>query len=291
MKILLAVDTSPASQTALEHVAGRPWPGGSSFEVVSVIEPSPLWSTSEVAAESARLARDLVHQAVARLQAAGLTANGSALFGDPRLQILDRARNSAADFVFVGSHGHSALGRFLLGTVASTVLRHAPCSVGVIRAEREMREIRKILLATDGSGYSDVAAQSIADRPWPAGTEVRVVSAVQLLLPTANALFDLPLVDTQVIEDARAEAMKRTLDAIARSTKILSAAALTVTDSVSVLFENPREIILQEAATWGANLIVLGSHGRQGADRFLLGSVSEAVAMHAACSVEIIRGH
>jgi nucleotide-binding universal stress UspA family protein len=48
-------------------------------------------------------------------------------------------------------------------------------------------------------------------------------------------------------------------------------------------------MIFQEAAEWGADLIVAGSHGRRGASRFLLGSVSEPVAFHAKCSVEIIR--
>ncbi len=286
MKILLALDTSPASETALRQLLVRLWPPGSSFEVVSVVEPSPLWSTSETAAESADLAREVVRKAVARIRDNGWDALGTTLFGDPRLQLLDRAKGSAADLICLGSHGHSALGRFLLGTVASAVLRHAACSVEVIRRDSE---VRKILLATDGSAFSEAAARSVAGGAWPAGTEVRVISALQLLLPAAHALFDLPFVESQVVEDARGDAMKRALEATARAVNILSGTGLAVTDSVSVLFESPRDIILQEAASWGADLIVLGSHGRHGADRFLLGSVSEAVAMHAACSVEVVR--
>lgn len=294
MRILLALDTSPVSALALEEMASRLWADGTSFEVVSIIEPSPLWTTSEAAAEAAHRAREVVRKGVARLQSAGLEAAGSALFGDPRLQIIDRARNTGADFVFTGSHGQSAVGRFLLGNVASTILRHAPCSAGVIRADRQGRihagdEPRRILLATDGSEYSERAAQSVASRRWPAGTEVRVVSAVQLMLPAAHALFDLPFVESSVVEEARAEAMRRAIEAVAASVKILSGHGLTVSESVSVLFEYPREIILQEAAAWQADLIVLGSHGRRGPDRFLLGSVSESVATHASCSVEIIR--
>ena len=117
------------------------------------------------------------------------------------------------------------------------------------------------------------------------------MSAVQLILPAVHALFDLPFMDSQVVEDARADAMKRALEAVDRARKNLAGSNLAVSDSVSVLFENPRDIILQEAASWGADLIALGSHGRHGPDRFLLGSVSEAVAMHAACSVEIVRGN
>lgn len=51
----------------------------------------------------------------------------------------------------------------------------------------------------------------------------------------------------------------------------------------------PKNVILDEAANWHADLIVVGSHGRRGLDRFLLGSVSETVAIYAHCSVEVLR--
>ena len=62
MKILLAMDTAQASQVALEEVAVRLWPAGSSFEVVSVVEPSHLWTTSEVVQEAARRAEQVVQK-------------------------------------------------------------------------------------------------------------------------------------------------------------------------------------------------------------------------------------
>lgn len=147
----------------------------------------------------------------------------------------------------------------------------------------------KVLLATDGSEFSERAAGSIAERPWPAGSEVRVLSAVELILPATRALLEPPFIDSAFIESARADAMKRSQDAIAHARQILSATALNVSESISVLLGTPKSIILDEAARWGADVIVLGSHGHRGVDRFLLGSVSEAVAMHARCSVEVIR--
>jgi nucleotide-binding universal stress UspA family protein len=290
MKILVATDTSPAGEIAIEETAARHWPAGSDFEVVSVIEPSHLWTTSEVAEEAASRAQEVVRKAVGTLRAKGLNAAGAVLFGDARLQILDRASASATDFIIVGSRGLSAINRFLVGNVAATILRHARCSVAIIRARSgKDNAAMKILLAVDGGEFSGDAARSIAERPWPAGTEVRVLSVVQLTLPAAHALFEVPFIDSDVVENARGEAMKHALDAIDSAKKILSAAAVNVSESVSVLLDNPREIILKDAADWGADLIVLGSHGRQGADRFLLGSVSEAVATHAECSVEVIR--
>ena len=118
---------------------------------------------------------------------------------------------------------------------------------------------------------------------------MRVLSAVELLLPTGYAFFEPPNFDTPVLESARAEAMKRSQDAIERAREILDAAGLKSSESISVLMEPARTIVLNEAVEWGADLIVMGSHGYRGIDRLLLGSVSESVAMHAACSVEVIR--
>jgi nucleotide-binding universal stress UspA family protein len=291
VKILLAMDTSSASRIALETIAARSWPAGSSFEVVSVVEPSHLWTTSEVALESVREAEEVVERAVGLLCSKGQPATGATFAGDPKTVILDRARTIGADFLIVGPHGVSAMTRFLLGSVAATLLRYAPCSVEVVRAGSNPpgRNNLKVLLATDGSECSERAARSIAERPWPAGTEIRVLSVVELILPATRAYLQPPLIHSAFIESARVEAMQRTQDAIAKATQILSALEVNVSESVSVLLETPKTIILDEAAEWGADLIVMGSHGRHGVDRFLLGSVSEAVAMHACCSVDVIR--
>jgi nucleotide-binding universal stress UspA family protein len=290
MKILLAIDNSPESQTALQEMAAREWPPGSLFEVISVVEPSHLWATSEIAQESAARAKETVESAVARLRELNLEATGDILTGNPKTAIVDRARTGGADFVAVASHGVSALTRFLMGGVAASVLRYAPCSVEVVRPKTGGTERGfRILLATDGSDCSNAAARSIADRPWPAGTEVEVLSVVELTLPAGRALFEPPFLDSSFVETARGEAMKRAQDSIAHARQVLSGAGLVSSESISVLAEPPKTIILDEATRWDADLIVLGSHGRHGVDRFLLGSVSEAVALHADCSVEVIR--
>lgn len=288
MKILLAMDASPASQAALESMASRPWPKASSFEIVSVVEPSHLWTTSEVALEAAHRAHDMVEQAIEYLRARERIATGVTLIGNPKTVLLDRAKTTAVDFIFVGSHGAPGLKRFLLGSVAAGLLREAPCSVEIVRAP-EGRTIQKVLLATDGSESSDRAARSVADRPWPAGTKVRILSVVEVILPTSYATFESPYLDPAFLESERAEARKRCQDTVARTRELMAASGLDLSESISVAVEPPRTIILNEAAQWGADLIVLGSHGRRGMDRLLLGSVSESVAMHAGCSVEVIR--
>lgn len=143
----------------------------------------------------------------------------------------------------------------------------------------------KILLATDGSECSQLAARSVAARPWPAGTVVRALSVAEFSLP----LLKVPYFSPGAMENLRADSMRRAEEAEMSAEEILAEAGLQESGTVAVPVAMPKEVILQNAEEWGAQLIVCGSHGRRGLSRFLLGSVSEAIATHAKCSVEIIR--
>jgi len=286
MKLLLAIDGSAPSRAALEEVAKRPWPAGTQVEVLHVVEAAHLWTTSSTAEELARRGGNLLTTAVAQLFASGLEAHGEMLQGDAKRAILDRAAPTHPDWIVVGSHG-SAATRLVVGNVASAVLHYAPCSVEIVRTRAGAAP--KILLATDGSPASDAAAHSIAERPWPSGVQVRVLSVVELVLPPVVAMLEPPFLHSTQVEEIRAAAMKRAEDAVQTAVGIVASACPNVSQSISVLLEGPRRIIVDEAAQWGADLIVLGSHGHRGMDRFLLGSVSQSVAMHAPCSVEVVR--
>jgi len=288
MKILLAMDFSPASEAALSAVASRPWTAGSSVQVLNVLETSGIPGQAEME-EMTQRSEVLVKGATDRLHAEGIDAAASILPGDPKAAIVDCANQIGADFIIVGSHEKSGLARILLGSVASAVLRQAPCSVEVVRAVAAPDRGMKILLATDGSDCSAAAAQSIAQRPWPADTEVRILSVVELMLTPLQAAFEPPFADADTMAALRETAMKRAQDAIASAEQVLTAAGLNTGEEISVLVDPVKQIILDEAAQWGADMIVIGSHGRRGVDRLLMGSVSEAVALHAPCSVEVIR--
>ncbi|MCC7418726.1 MAG: universal stress protein [Planctomycetaceae bacterium] len=142
----------------------------------------------------------------------------------------------------------------------------------------------KILVAVDGSPCSEAAVAEVARRPWPAGSEVRLILADP---PTDRSfLRGVPSdVLNEFLQSQRAEARQRLDAAAALLTK--SAPALPV---VPLLKEGwPKDVILDEAERWGADLIVVGSHGYGTLKRLFLGSVSLAVATHAPCSVEIVR--
>lgn len=142
----------------------------------------------------------------------------------------------------------------------------------------------KVLLATDGSDYSWLAARSVASRPWPAGTEIRILSVVE----SSASLFHVPFPSGSE-EALRAEAMQRTQKAIQEAEEIVSNAGLRASEEISVLLMEPESIIVAAASDWKADLIVLGSHGRRGFNRLLLGSVCERVALRSDCSVNVVR--
>ena len=139
----------------------------------------------------------------------------------------------------------------------------------------------KILLAVDASKFSEAAVASLAAQFRTEGTEVRVLHVVEPAVITEPPQMSpgyYPEVESQ-IPQAR--------ELVDRVAKTLSAAGFQVTTSVAT--GDARSIILKDAAEWQADLIVLGSHGRRGLEHFFLGSVSEVIARHARCSVQIVR--
>ena len=145
----------------------------------------------------------------------------------------------------------------------------------------------KILLAIDGSDCSKAAVNSVAERPWPEGSEVKIISAMEVpFAPTTEAWVLPDSYYSELDRVAREQAEAAVKYAVER---IESGKASRLEVITKIISGSAREAILDEAERWGADLIVLGSHGYNGWQRFLLGSVSHAVATHAHCSVEIVR--
>ena len=143
----------------------------------------------------------------------------------------------------------------------------------------------KILLAVDDSKFSQAAIRSVLHTARLQETEVRVLHVLEPIFipPDAQTWTSLPGY-AEMTEQRRQDAT----ELVKRAAESLKAAGFK---GCSYVVEDgvPKLTIVDEAKKWGADLIVVGSHGRTGLDRFLLGSVSDAVARHAACSVEIVR--
>ena len=226
------------------------------------------------------------------LQSKNMTVSTAVEFGDAKSDILRVAEDWHADLIVVGSHGRTGLDRFLLGSVADTLVRYSQCSTEVVRVlpgtqapESLVRlgggAIGKILLPIDGSQFSDAAVQFVSERMPTDAKEIRLLCVVETAM---LAVLRKVAGKLRAIQDAEAKLAGGALKKAA--TKLRSKGFST---STAIKYGDPKSKILEQATDWGADLIVLGSHGRKGLKHFLLGSVSEAVARHARCSVEIVR--
>ena len=306
MKILLAVDGSEASLMAIEEAARTPWPAGSMVRIVSVADipflirqwapPTPSGSYEEWGRIFEERADENTARAMARFgeiahEQTEITAKS--LKGDPKIAILDEAEYWEADLIVVGTRGYSAMERLWLGSVSRAVASHAKCSVEIARRP-EVRGVdekaMRLLLAVDGSEFSDAAVEEVANRPWPSQSEVHVVSAIHLPFEPSPEVWSLPDSYYFKLENAERERAESAINrAIARLRESDAERETPLTLTSEVIVGRPAGTILDTAKKWSSDLIALGSHGYRGFTRFLLGSVSYEVASHAPCSVEIVR--
>ena len=279
MKLLIAVDSAVSTEVLVAAVGMRPWPDGTTAHVLSVVVdadvPLEVWREfgyvkDAVRREMENRGNQITNLAVERLKEVGIPTEVVVTRGDPRFLIPFFARKWSSDLIFVRAHVHKDFEHWMLGSVARAVVSSPPCAVQIVRNQTKdhahtLGSARKVLLATDGSETSMAAAEALAGRPWPEGSEFRIVTVEEPWLIRSTSV-------THNIESAE---------------RVLASAGLKAT--ATVLSGNPKEVILEEAKKWNADLIVVGSHGGRRFKRFLLGSVSEAVAMNAHCSVVVVR--
>lgn len=146
----------------------------------------------------------------------------------------------------------------------------------------------RVLLAVDGSRFSNAAVEEIAQRPWPDRTEIRIISVAQPPLVAPPETWELPDNFGEQMEKAVRDRAHPVVDNAAE--RLRQALGANIKTTTAVLLGHPKQAIIDEAERWRADLVVVGSHGQSALTRFLLGSVSQTVASHAKCSVEIVRG-
>ncbi len=207
--------------------------------------------------------------------------------GSMAWELIAEADEWKPDLIVVGSHGRGAFGRFILGSVSQRVLTEARCSVRIARGRVDEPDSPvRIVVGTDGSPASDEALRAVAARKWPARSEVKVVLVDDPLAPEFLGKLIPPL--ERVLEEDRKEERAWVEKISARSVDILRAAKIKTTCVVRE--GDPKQELCKAAQEWGADCIFVGSAGFSNRlERFVLGSVSGAVAARAHCSVEVVR--
>jgi nucleotide-binding universal stress UspA family protein len=292
MRILLAIDGSPASVEARDVAAGLPWPADTTIRLLTAYQVPVDWTggigasmawvgdaedalRDEVAAELEELAQPFADR--------GVTVERRLERGRAADVIVDAAREMHADLIIVGSRGHGPLQSMLLGSVSAEVVDHAPCPVLVTRSPH----INRLLVATDGS---DVA-RSIPDvlGAWGVfrGLPAEAISVAPSPERTFEVLADVYTLGAYDVTGDWKETLERHRRFADELAGRLSEQGLTA--SSTVLMGDPTHEITEAARRRGTDLIVTGSRGLHGLERIVLGSVARNVLLHAPCSVLVMR--
>lgn len=297
MRILLAVDGSHSSDRATELVSTFPLPPESVIRVVAVQQPfvdvlAMSWASvgeSGIGDETeeeqdARHLKEAIERAEITLKRPDLTLEGFLVRGRPASAIVDEAGAMKADLVVLGSRGHGTIAMMILGSTASEVVDHAPCPVLVARSGT----LGTVALADDGSSSARSAESVVATWPLFADREISVVAVAEVGVPVAAGftpgLYDQVLESyTRSVDEARQEVAEASQSVANR----LSDAGLRATPVV--LEGDPASEIVRYATERRAGTIVMGTRGRTGLARLVLGSVARNVLVHAPCSVLIVR--
>jgi nucleotide-binding universal stress UspA family protein len=311
MKILVAYDGSYCAKDALEDLqrAGLPRvaevlimsvadvflpPSSSAEPALPAAVPVAVQRAWHQATQAVEEAHTLAQQARTQLLTCfpAWEVRAEACADSPAWAVIKKAEDWQPDLIVVGSHGRSAMGRLLLGSVSHKILTEVHSSVRIGRSPRQTGNTPvHILIGMDGSPNAEAAVHAVATREWPAGSAVRLVTALDARMRTALAFMppsgDMGPEGARGIEgnevDERAWMSKR-VEALAAP---LHTRGLTV--SSSIIEGDPKSVLLEEAERWGAESIFVGARGLSRSERFWLGSVSAAVAARAHCSVEVVR--
>ncbi len=213
------------------------------------------------------LSRRVVRETRAMLSSLRLTGKVVCQKGAAATTMLRHAKRG--DVIAVGSRGLDALDRFLLGSVSTQVVLHAPCSVLIVK--EAPRPVHRILVAVDGSTASEKAIRFVEQDLLPQwqlrDTEIILVHA-------------MPLLKYPEVKEAGKRLFKRYADKLVK-------AGFTVTEAPRL--GRPADEIITVAKQKQADLIVMGAKGLGAVGRFILGSVSTKVAQHSPCSVLVVR--
>ena len=293
-KLFVAIDFSPSSDEALREAHNRALSTGAQLAVCHVV-PNELRSNllfphiSRIAALKFPLEEKKIAEA-ASARVTEITGRSAEEFelivddGTPQALILSRAEGWPADLIIMGSHGQTSAADALLGSVTDSVIRHAHCPVLIVRRGGPGR---RILAGTDFSDPSLPAIKAAADEAKRVGGELTVIHVLDLVWAPAAypalAFGGAPFnISAEELKDLEAVATWR----LEESLKHFNVAGDTLVTTGSA-----GAALIDIASERKADLVVVGTIGRTGLRRALLGSVAETVARRAPCSVLVVRQH
>jgi len=299
VKILLVVDGSSYSEMATEALKALQPPSEAEITVMTVVPEHTFLGGVRLGAlrgstearkklqeAQQQRALELLQRTLQVLSASKVKAESLVRWGDPAKIILNVADKNRASLVVMGAKGLTSPLPLHLGSVAQTVMKHARASVLLVR--KKIATINRVLLATDGSKYSDAVTRFLLDLPLPQQSQLIVITALQSHLA---AFMKMPTLDLETNQELLANLQKaeesQAQRITAESEKQFQGKGYK---TISLVIQGgAADSILKAAEEYDPEIIALGTKGLTGIESLLLGSVAERVARYAECSVLIGR--
>ena len=287
MKITIAVDGSPSSNHAVQALAHLAPPEELSLvHAINIPDFNYAMISPELREEvradmEAKLRKEgegILTQAKEKLPSDFPQVQVIHQTGHPVDVILETARSSKSHLIVLGARGLGSFKELVLGSTSHRVLMHAPCSAMIVK--ESLPRLKKILLPIEGEEDISIALQFLALQPFREAVEIDVIAVwPQPQLAWPATLGQSKLLEMRAIEEAQ-DRMKSVTDRLTR---------INYSSQAKVGMGDPAFAILEQAKASQADIILMGTHGRGGLARFLVGSVSNSVLHQADCPVLIVR--
>ncbi len=265
-KLLLPTDGSKFSEGAIREAINLAKNCSSKLFVISVVEMNPEFEALApgLVEKTEKETRQHLESVKSRASKEGVDCEIIVHEGEePYQYIVDEAAKKQVEMIIMGRRGRTGLKRLMMGSVTARVIGHSPCKVLVI-PETAKVSYKNILIATDGSKYSDAAALEAISIAKCCGSDL-------IALSVATKEKDLP-------------SAKKSVEKISQIAEKEGLKVKTLTPRGT-----PYNVIVETAEKKNADVIVVGSHGRTGLERLLMGSVTERVIGHANCAVLVVK--
>ncbi|MBS1795559.1 MAG: universal stress protein [Acidobacteria bacterium] len=282
MKVLIVYDGSQAAESELQDLQKAGLSDCADVLALAVVE---TWSSLEKAREIEKLA--VQTKEYLRQEFPLWRIRAETVYGSPAREVLIKAESFRPDLIVIGEPCHEKTEKHtLLGKISQKVLGELPCSVRIARCQRG-KKVRpaRIVVGFDGSIGAQTAIDAVASRSWRKDSEVRLVVVNDANMASSVGHFPAPTGSLPGEAKLLEQLMEKTAEAPIRK---LKAAGLSAT--LWMATGDPKDVLLEQAEKWHADSIFVGPNriGRS-FDRFMLGTISSAVAARASCSVEVAR--
>ncbi|MCC2641585.1 MAG: putative Universal stress protein [Nitrospira sp.] len=246
------------------------------FQYPLVAEVSNLPGYNDFREAMEKAGEQLLDHTTTLLPSMGLSIRRVSQFAKPASLILDMARDTKAELIVIGARRQGRVGELVLGSVSHRVALHADCSTLIVKDHSG--PVKRVVVAVEGHEDGGRIKAWLLAHPFKNPVDLTIVTVVRPI-PSTDPYHLFPLQDWTDVALRSAEDLVKDLAA--------SVMDRDYTVGTQVIMGEPTDILTERAMT--TDLLIIGSHGRKGLERFLLGSISHALLHRVACPVLIVR--